>query len=334
MVITSKDNEQIKHIRKLKDKKHRDEHKEYVIEGIKLIKEAIAEKANIKTIVACDNCGAKNVVSKKDITSTCPFCGSSAAIKKDELIGEKPNRVIPFKVGKEDVIKTYQKWIKKKFFVPSKVKKEIPNPLLNGVYIPSWTYDSNTLSTYKGRLGKRYTVTVGSGNNRRTETRIRYFSISGVHATFLDDVLICSGEKLKQDVLDKLTPYNTNDSYVYDERYLLGFMAEHYNLSLKDGWEKAKQKGKKIIESEILSKYHYDIVDYLKVNTTYDKIKYKYVILPVWICHYTYNDKKFQFMINGETGKIVGKYPVSALKISFVVLLLIALIVAFIAYFG
>ena len=46
-VITSKDNEQIKHIRKLKDKKHRDEYKEYVIEGIKLIKEAIAEKANV-----------------------------------------------------------------------------------------------------------------------------------------------------------------------------------------------------------------------------------------------------------------------------------------------
>ncbi|MBO5413536.1 MAG: RNA methyltransferase [Clostridia bacterium] len=56
MVITSKDNEQIKHIRKLKEKKYRDEYNEYVIEGIKLIKEAIQEDANIKTIIACDNC--------------------------------------------------------------------------------------------------------------------------------------------------------------------------------------------------------------------------------------------------------------------------------------
>ena len=48
MVITSKDNEQIKHIRKLKEKKYRDEYNEYVIEGVKLIKEAIAEDANIK----------------------------------------------------------------------------------------------------------------------------------------------------------------------------------------------------------------------------------------------------------------------------------------------
>ncbi len=65
MVITSKDNEQIKHIRKLKEKKYRDEYKEYVIEGIKLIKEAIAEDANIKTIVACDNCVKSEEIDPK-----------------------------------------------------------------------------------------------------------------------------------------------------------------------------------------------------------------------------------------------------------------------------
>ena len=43
MLITSKDNETIKHIRKLKEKKDRDEYGEYVIEGIKLINEAIKQ---------------------------------------------------------------------------------------------------------------------------------------------------------------------------------------------------------------------------------------------------------------------------------------------------
>lgn len=56
MLITSKDNESIKHIRKLKDKKYRDEFNEYVVEGVKLIREAIVENCNIKTIVVCDNC--------------------------------------------------------------------------------------------------------------------------------------------------------------------------------------------------------------------------------------------------------------------------------------
>ena len=56
MLITSKDNETIKHIRKLKEKKYRDEYGEYIVEGIKLINEAIGEKQNVKTIIICDNC--------------------------------------------------------------------------------------------------------------------------------------------------------------------------------------------------------------------------------------------------------------------------------------
>ena len=43
-VISSKENELIKHIKKLKDKKERDLSNEYLIEGVKLIKEAIEER--------------------------------------------------------------------------------------------------------------------------------------------------------------------------------------------------------------------------------------------------------------------------------------------------
>ncbi|MCI8393429.1 MAG: hypothetical protein HFJ23_06680 [Clostridia bacterium] len=55
-VITSKDNEAIKNIRKLKEKKYRDLTGTYIIEGMKMIKEAIEENANIKQIVVCDDC--------------------------------------------------------------------------------------------------------------------------------------------------------------------------------------------------------------------------------------------------------------------------------------
>ena len=63
-VISSKDNEFIKHVKKLKDKKYRDLNKEYIIEGIKLIKEAIEEKVNIKQIVICDNCQNTDVIPR------------------------------------------------------------------------------------------------------------------------------------------------------------------------------------------------------------------------------------------------------------------------------
>ena len=53
--ITSKDNELIKHIRKLKDKKYRDESNEYVVEGVKLVEEAGKENAKIKQIIVCED---------------------------------------------------------------------------------------------------------------------------------------------------------------------------------------------------------------------------------------------------------------------------------------
>lgn len=63
-VISSKDNEQIKYIKKLKDKKFRDETKEYLVEGIKLVKEAIEESANIKMIVVCEDCDNEEAIEQ------------------------------------------------------------------------------------------------------------------------------------------------------------------------------------------------------------------------------------------------------------------------------
>ena len=61
--ISSKDNKLIKHLRKLKEKKYRDEYGEYVIEGIKLIKEAIQENVEIKDIIVCDGCNTELIES-------------------------------------------------------------------------------------------------------------------------------------------------------------------------------------------------------------------------------------------------------------------------------
>ena len=63
-VITSKDNEIVKNIKKLKEKKYRDQTGQYIIEGIKLVKEAIEEKANIQKIVLCEDCENDGTIEK------------------------------------------------------------------------------------------------------------------------------------------------------------------------------------------------------------------------------------------------------------------------------
>lgn len=66
MIITSKDNEIVKHIRKLRDKKYRDESGEFIIEGVKIIEEAVSENAKIKMVVVCED-GLKSEPIKKEV---------------------------------------------------------------------------------------------------------------------------------------------------------------------------------------------------------------------------------------------------------------------------
>ena len=62
------------------------------------------------------------------------------------------------------------------------------------------------------------------------------------------------------------------------------------------------------------------------MDTNFSDITYKYLLLPVWISHFKYKDKVYQFMVNGQTGQVAGKTPLSALRIVLAVLLVLAII--------
>lgn len=64
-VITSKDNDIIKNVKKLNEKKHRDETGLYIIEGIKIITEAIEENVDIEEIIICQECLQSEAISQK-----------------------------------------------------------------------------------------------------------------------------------------------------------------------------------------------------------------------------------------------------------------------------
>ena len=199
-----------------------------------------------------------------------------------------------------------------------------------GVYLPMWTFDTKTFSSYTGRLGKHYTTTVGSGKNKRTVTRTRWYSIRGNINVNFDDLLVNAGKQITQKEIEELAPFSTNESFEYDKKFLAGFSAEHYQLSLKDGWDLARHLTNPIIERHILSRYRYDVKGEIIIHPNYYDNKYKYVLVPIWIGNYEYNKKHYRFLVNGETGKISGKSPISALKVTFTVifvLLIIALII-------
>ncbi len=107
-VITSKENEFVKEIRKLKDKKHRDEKNEFIIEGIKLIEEAIVEKAKIKTIVVCEECMKDGAMDKNVLYEIAKYNCIYVSEKVFKLLTDVSNPqgilAVIEKNGKEDEI--------------------------------------------------------------------------------------------------------------------------------------------------------------------------------------------------------------------------------------
>lgn len=273
----------------------------------------------------CENCGAMTVMNKGDIAGHCPFCGASKVIVVEDQQGIKPMAVIPFAFDRDKAKEFYLKWVKKRFFAPRKLKKNFTAKTVNNVYIPCWTYDTVTTTHYVGRLGEYYTVTVGSGKNRRTERRIRWYHVSGNYGRDFDDVVIEASSHVDQKQFDKVQPFDTNNALDYDGRYLSGAVAERYKIGLKEGFDIARTKMESTIRQEILSSYHADVVDYLNVNVNYIEVRYKYVLLPLWVCNFNYNKKSYNFFVNGQTGRTAGKTPISPIRVGLTILFGLAL---------
>jgi len=63
------------------------------------------------------------------------------------------------------------------------------------------------------------------------------------------------------------------------------------------------------------------------IDTNYYDLGLKYLLLPVWISTYKYNNKLYHFTVNACTGEVVGERPYSALKIALTVIAGILIII-------
>ena len=277
----------------------------------------------------CSNCGAVVVLSIDEEASTCPFCKATHIAKEDAFEGIRPHMVIPFQFGRDKAAEYSKKWAKSRLFAPRKFKKGIEPQDMNGVYEPCFTFDSQTFSSYNGRVGYRKTRVVGSGKNRRTVTYIDYRYVNGTHSAFFDDVMIASNKNFTQKDMDNLSPFKRECACVYEKQYLSGFMADSYQKSLKECWDDAKKDIDTSIRGQIRRSLHCDVIDYLNVSTTHTNVTFKYILVPVYSLVYRYKKKSYTVKVNGSTGKVKGKTPISAWRVLFAIFIGLGLVALF-----
>ena len=293
-----------------------------------------AELVQSATEVECKNCSAITIVTGQ--ATSCPFCDSPVVAKEDKEGIIFPESVLPFKVEKNKAKDIFQSWIKSRWFAPSDLVQRAQKEGIDGVYLPYWTYDSDTNTTYRGERGEHYYVeeeyTDSEGNTKtRRERKTRWYDTHGSVRQDFDDVMICASKSLPQKLFNALEPWPTNELQPYAPGYLAGFSAEKYAITLPEGFKLAESKMETEIKKEICRDIGGDEQRISSFDTRHHNVTFKHVLLPLWISSFRYNDKVYRVIINAQTGQMTGERPYSAMKIALLVITIIIVLVALVS---
>jgi len=267
------------------------------------------------TLYKCPNCDAEIELGRFENATVCEYCGAANLIKVDNINGLSPDTILPFLTQKEDALESGKKWIKKKIFAPSVLKKTFSVDNLKGKYVPSFSFDSKTNSSYEARLGNRKTREVIKNGQKQQESYVEWFVVTGKMDEIFEDVMIDASETLSDKEFLKILPFDIENLEKYDYRYVAGYSSERHNKTLTNSYSEAQAWMKGMIEKHILSNYHYDVKDYIHVYTKFNDVKFRYMLLPIWVCAYNFKNKIYKYIVNGRTNKAYGKAPISPLKL-------------------
>ncbi len=285
--------------------------------------------------IQCENCAAEFTFDENNHAGQCPFCGTAIVVKPGKSRPILPKSLISFKITHKEAEAHFDKWLSDLWFAPGKLKKfGRGNGGLSGVYIPYWTYDSETTTSYSGERGITYQVPVSvvvTENGRRVRrttmvTKVRWTHVSGRVSRFFDDVLVGASKTLPRTITDKLSPWHLDELTSFNEAYLSGFQSEIYQVHLDDGFNTALRIMDTVIRSDVNRDIGGNLQRIHHLDTHHDRITYKHILLPIWSSAFSFRGKTYRFVVNGQTGKVRGERPYSPWKITVAVIAALACI--------
>ena len=210
-----------------------------------------------------------------------------------------------------------EEWINGRWFAPSEFKKYKRTGSFTSVYAAYFTYDADTLTAYSGQRGDHYTVTVGSGENQRTETRTRWRHVSGTGRATSSTTWPCwpTTASTAQRVTE-LEPWPTPTAKAFSHEYVAGHLCRTYDHDVAECFGEAKGRMDAQIESTVRRDIGGDVQRIHSARTDYRGLTYKHLLLPIWLLTVIYQQQPFQVFINGVTGEVQGQRPWSKVKIA------------------
>lgn len=249
-------------------------------------------------LVTCKQCGAETIQNKLQLSGMCPFCGSTtveAADPEQDIMA--PNGIIPFKITEDRALYIFKEWIKDRFLAPELLAQDAQLNKFYGIYVPLFTFDVLTVNRFTGH----YT------ENNRTLFKCGKFQHQ------VDDFPVVASKQLCSDklLLNVMKDYRTREAKPYTPDALAGFPCEHYSIGLNEAWNSVGKDMEIYLKNQANKQDETKFLMGIDMATDYFNLKYKYLIVPVWINSFYYDNQLYMIAINGQTGKIDGQWPKS-----------------------
>jgi predicted RNA-binding Zn-ribbon protein involved in translation (DUF1610 family) len=272
-----------------------------------------------RRLVACKNCGAQLLYNSDQMSGMCPYCGSAVVLSAEDAdCGVAPSAIIPFTLTKEQVAEKFYRWNKFAFWSPEKFRRGKILSELTPVYIPYWSFEADAVTTYSGRFGH----TVGSGDRERTD----WYQKTGIAEKHISEFNVCGSRKFFNDkMLNSVVSFKSRECLPYTPETLSGMAAEIYTIGIDEAWNYAKTTGlKKEIMESTREHEHADCYSNLVYSTEYYNVKFKYVLVPVYLAGCRYGGKIYNVVASGTNGRGKCGRPISIAKFIITPLLFVA----------
>lgn len=260
----------------------------------------------------CPDCGAIVPSDKKDTSGVCEYCGASLVLA-DRLVDDKrPQMIIPFETDRKAAEAAFKKWCHNGRFTPKGFMTPQNLKRLKGIYVPYFLYDGQMRVKLHG-TGTRVEVS-RQGNTEYTRTS--YFDIYRDVEMSYQGIPCDASIKLDDAIMEKLEPYDYGKIQNFYMPYLAGYVSNQYDQDKNQLMPNAVERMTNYAVAHAKDTVGgYSSVVYDRTNAVPNDIEGKYVLLPIWFIDYMYQDKEYNFVMNGQSGKVIGKPPVSKAKV-------------------
>jgi len=276
-----------------------------------------AEKISVK----CRSCQAISVFDPTHVAQRCDFCGSAELVPYEQTKAPiSPESLLPFKISESQIRDSIRRWYRTRWFAPNRLKSGALTDTVKGIYLPYWTFDAQAHADWTAESGYHYyTTETYRDADGQTKTRqvqhTRWVPSSGAVDHFFDDELVPASKGANEELLRRIEPFSTKELAPYEAGYVAGWVVEQYQIDLIAAAQRSRERMNEQLETLCAREVPGDTHRNLQVTARYRDQTFKHVLLPVWLLTYDYGAKAYQVLVNGYTGQIAGKHPLSAVKI-------------------